>query len=98
MVDQGAYRAVVKQGKSLLPAGVCAVEGVFERGDAVRVCDQQGTEFAKGVISYSQAELLQIVGKQCSEIEAVLGYKYRDEIICRDDLVLTLAGEEESNE
>jgi len=98
LVDQGAYRAVVKQGKSLLPAGVCAVEGVFERGDAVRVCDQQGTEFAKGVISYSQAELLQIVGKQCSEIEAVLGYKYRDEIICRDDLVLTLAGEEESNE
>lgn len=98
LVDEGAYRAVVKQGKSLLPSGICGVEGSFERGDAVRICDAQGVEFAKGVISYSQAELLQIVGKQSSEIETVLGYKYRDEIVCRDDLVLTLAGDEESDE
>jgi glutamate 5-kinase len=96
LVDDGACRAVIKQGKSLLPSGISAVEGNFERGDAVRICDRQGLEFAKGVISYSKAELVQIIGKQCSEIEAVLGYKYRDEIICRDDLVLTLAGEEES--
>lgn len=98
LVDEGAYRAVVKQGKSLLPSGICTVEGSFERGDAVRICDRRGEEFAKGVISYSKAELVQIVGKQCSEIETVLGYKYRDEIICRDDLVLTLADEEESGE
>lgn len=98
LVDEGAYRAVVKQGKSLLPSGICGVEGSFERGDAVRLCDRQGSEFAKGVISYSQTELLKIVGKQCAEIEAALGYKYRDEIVCRDDLVLTLADEEESDE
>jgi len=98
LVDEGAYRAVVKQGKSLLPAGICGVEGSFERGDSVRICDRQGAEFAKGVVSYSQAELLKIVGKQCAEIEAVLGYKYRDEIVCRDDLVLTLTEEEECDE
>lgn len=98
LVDEGAYRAVVKQGKSLLPAGICGIEGSFERGDAVRICDRQGSEFAKGVISYSQAELLKIVGKQCSEIEAALGYKYRDEIVCRDDLVLTLAENEECDQ
>lgn len=98
LVDEGAYRAVVKQGKSLLPSGICGIDGSFERGDAVRLCDSAGEEFAKGVTSYSQAELLRIIGKQCSEIEAELGYKYRDEIVCRDDLVLTLAGEEESDE
>ncbi|HKJ05387.1 MAG TPA: glutamate 5-kinase [Geopsychrobacteraceae bacterium] len=98
LVDEGACRAVVKQGKSLLPSGVCGVEGSFERGDAVRICDSEGVEFAKGVVSYSQAELLKIIGKQCAEIEAVLGYKYRDEIVCRDDLVLTLAGEEKGDE
>jgi len=97
LVDEGAFRAVVKQGKSLLPSGICGVEGSFERGDAVRICDREGKEFAKGVVSYSQAELLKIVGKQCAEIETALGYKYRDEIVCRDDLVLTLAGEEESD-
>jgi glutamate 5-kinase len=96
LVDAGACDAVVRQGKSLLPSGIRGIEGNFERGDAVRICDAGGAEFAKGVVGYSQAELVRIIGRQCSEIEAILGYKYRDEIICRDDLVLTLTAEEES--
>lgn len=98
LVDDGAYRAVVSQGKSLLPSGICAVEGSFERGDAVRLCGRDGNEFAIGMISYSQKELQQIAGKQCAEIEKILGYKYRDEIVYRDDLVLTLSAEEEEDE
>lgn len=95
LIDEGGQQAVIKRGKSLLPSGICGVDGGFERGDAVRLCDRDGQEFARGVISYSLAETLQIMGKQCAEIEAVLGYKYRDEVVCRDDLVLTIDGEEE---
>jgi len=97
LLDEGAQNAVIKRGKSLLPSGIIGVEGGFERGDAVRLCDTDGREFARGVISYSLAETLQIMGKQCSQIELVLGYKYRDEVVCRDDLVLTLEGEEEAD-
>ena len=95
LIDAGGQQAVIKHGKSLLPAGICGVEGGFERGDAVRICDQDGNEFARGVISYSLAETLLIMGKQCAEIETTLGYKYRDEVVCRDNLVLTIEGEEE---
>ncbi len=96
LLDEGAQGAIVKRGKSLLPSGIVGVEGGFERGDAVRLCDRQGQEFARGVVSYSLAETLQIMGRQCSEIENRLGYKYRDEVVCRDDLVLTDEGEEEN--
>lgn len=95
LLDEGAHQAVIKRNKSLLPSGIVGVEGGFERGDAVRLCDQDGREFARGVVSYSLAETLQIMGKQCAEIETLLGYKYRDEVVCRDDLVLTERGEEE---
>jgi glutamate 5-kinase len=87
-VDEGARRALVEGGKSLLPSGIKGVEGGFERGDAVRLCDMEGTEFAKGVINYALAELLSIMGKRSSEIEGILGYKYGDEVIHRDNLVL----------
>ncbi|SEA60692.1 glutamate 5-kinase [Desulfuromusa kysingii] len=95
IVDEGGQSAVLKHGKSLLPSGICGVEGGFERGDAVRLCTREGKEFARGVISYSLAEVLQIMGKQCAEIEQVLGYKYRDEVVCRDNLVLAATDEEE---
>lgn len=95
LIDEGGQQAVIKRGKSLLPSGICGVDGGFERGDAVRLCDRDGLEFARGVVSYSLAETLKIMGKQCAEIETVLGYKYRDEVVCRDDLVLTIEGEEE---
>ncbi|MHB1399862.1 MAG: glutamate 5-kinase [Trichloromonadaceae bacterium] len=87
-VDEGAVRAVVSHGKSLLPSGIQGVEGGFERGDAVRLCDLNGREFAKGVINYTLSELLRIMGKKSSEINEVLGYKYGDEVVHRDNLVL----------
>jgi glutamate 5-kinase len=88
-VDDGAKRALLVGGKSLLPSGVQGVEGGFDRGDAVRLCDRHGAEFAKGVINYALPELLRIMGKKSNEIEQVLGYKYGDEVIHRDNLVLT---------
>jgi glutamate 5-kinase len=96
LIDDGGRQAVIKRGKSLLPSGICGVDGGFERGDAVRLCDRDGNEFARGVVAYSLAETLQIMGKQCAQIESILGYKYRDEVVCRDDLVLTVDGEEET--
>ncbi|MCD6526461.1 MAG: glutamate 5-kinase [Desulfuromonas sp.] len=88
-LDDGAFNAIVHHGRSLLPAGIKGVEGGFDRGDAVRLCNTEGVEFAKGVTNYALAELLQIMGKKTAEIEQVLGYKYGDEIIHRDNLVLT---------
>ncbi|AMV71158.1 glutamate 5-kinase [Desulfuromonas carbonis] len=88
LLDDGAKRALVERGKSLLPSGIQGVEGGFDRGDAVRICDLAGEEFAIGVINYALAELLRIMGKKTSEIEGVLGYKYYDEVIHRDNLVL----------
>ncbi len=88
IVDDGARRALIEGGKSLLPSGVCGVDGGFERGDAVRLCGLDGEEFAKGVINYALPELLRIMGKKTTEIETILGYKYGDEIVHRDNLVL----------
>lgn len=87
-VDEGARSAMVERGKSLLPSGVIGVEGGFDRGDAVRLCSVEGTEIATGVINYALTELLQIMGHQSSEIETILGYKYADEVVHRDNLVL----------
>lgn len=87
-VDDGAVRALTGNGKSLLPSGIQGVDGGFDRGDCVRLCKLSGEEFAKGVINYSLTELLRIMGKNSSEIEGILGYKYADEIIHRDNLVL----------
>ncbi len=87
-LDEGAKRALVEGGKSLLPSGIKGVEGGFDRGDAVRLCDLDGVEFARGVINYALAELLRIMGKKTSEIETILGYKYGDEVVHRDNLVL----------
>lgn len=93
-VDAGARRALVEGGKSLLPSGIKGVEGRFERGDSVRLCDADGQEFGKGVIGYNLTELLRIMGKKTSEIEATLGYKYGDEVIHRDNLVISTSGTE----
>lgn len=88
IIDDGARRALVEGGKSLLPSGICGVDGGFERGDAVRLCGLDGEEFAKGVINYALPELLRIMGKRTTEIEGILGYKYGDEVVHRDNLVL----------
>ena len=88
IVDDGASRALRQGGRSLLPAGVRAVEGEFDVGDAVRVVDGEGREIARGLASYGARELERIRGVASSEIERVLGYRNDDEAIHRDDLVL----------
>lgn len=87
IVDAGAAKALAS-GRSLLPAGVTAVEGMFERGDAVRVLGNDRTEVARGLVAYSSAEARAIAGSQSGGIEQILGYRGRDEMIHRDDLVL----------
>ncbi|MEQ8504796.1 MAG: glutamate 5-kinase [Rhodospirillales bacterium] len=87
MVDEGAARAL-SQGKSLLPAGVTKVEGNFERGDAVLVKSSSGDVLGRGLVAYSAEDAARITGAKSKEIEAILGYRGRDEMIHRDDLVL----------
>jgi glutamate 5-kinase len=86
-VDAGAARAL-RQGRSLLPAGVRAIEGGFNRGDPVAVRDENGLEVARGLSAYDAEAARQIAGRRSEDIEAILGWRGRDEIIHRDDLVL----------
>ena len=86
-VDAGAARAL-RSGKSLLPAGVTRVEGRFDRGDAVVVRDADGLELARGLCAYSSEAARRVCGRRSQELEAILGYRGRDEMIHRDDLVL----------
>ena len=79
----------LSRGKSLLPAGVTIVEGTFERGDAVVVKSPDGTEIARGLIAYSAEDARRIMGHKSREIAALLGYRGRQELIHRDDLVLS---------
>jgi glutamate 5-kinase len=88
ILDDGAHKAVAERGKSLLPSGINKLEGSFERGDAVRLCDADGNEFAKGVTNYTSAELNRIMGKKTREIVAILGYQYGDEVVHRNNLVI----------
>lgn len=88
LLDDGARTALIDGGKSLLPSGIRSIDGEFDRGDAVRLCTLDGREFAKGVTNYSSLELARIIGRKTSEIESILGYKYGDEIIHRDNLVV----------
>ncbi len=87
VVDRGAEQAL-REGKSLLPAGVVRVEGAFQRGDAVTVQSIDGRRLGRGLSAYSCEEAACIMGRQTSEIEALIGYQGRDEIIHRDDLVM----------
>lgn len=87
VVDDGAARAL-RQGRSLLPAGVRGVQGQFQRGDAVSVRAADGVELARGLSAYDSADAATIAGHRSAEIEALLGWRGRDEIIHRDDLVL----------
>jgi glutamate 5-kinase len=87
-VDEGAA-AALGQGKSLLPAGVIRVVGSFQRGDALIVRDPHGKEIARGLVAYASADAERLRGRKSKEIEALLGFHGRDEIIHRDDLVLT---------
>ena len=88
VIDAGAERAL-SQGKSLLPAGVTRVDGTFERGDSVVIRSTSGQELARGLSAYSNADAARIAGRKSGEIAEILGYRGRDELIHRDDLVLT---------
>jgi len=87
MVDEGARSALLK-GKSLLPAGVKEVAGIFSRGDTVSVCGADGGEIARGLVAYDSVDAQRIKGRKSSEIEKELGLAGRDELIHRDDLVM----------
>ncbi|HUN72459.1 MAG TPA: glutamate 5-kinase [Steroidobacteraceae bacterium] len=86
-IDPGAQRALL-EGRSLLPAGVIAARGRFERGDTVSVLAADGTEIARGIVAYSDVDAAKIMGRRSSDIESILGFRGRDEMIHRDDLVL----------
>jgi glutamate 5-kinase len=93
ILDEGAQKALTERGKSLLPSGIFKLDGSFERGDAVRLCDLDGNEFAKGVTNYTSAELSRIIGRKTKEITEILGYQYGDEVVHRDNLVMNTSDE-----
>jgi glutamate 5-kinase len=88
VLDDGAVKVLIADGKSLLPIGVTAVEGSFERGDVVACVDAQGKELARGLVNYNASETAKILRKPSNEIAQVLGYVDELELIHRDNLVL----------
>lgn len=87
IVDAGAARALAA-GRSLLPAGVRAIEGDFERGDPVLIRLRDGTVLARGLSAYNSPDARRIAGHRSQDIETILGWRGRDEIVHRDDLTL----------
>ena len=87
IVDDGAVKALAA-GKSLLPAGVTAIDGEFKRGDVVEVKDKGGRVLARGLVAYAAEDARRIAGHKSREIEKLLGFRGRDEIVHRDDLVV----------
>lgn len=94
-IDDGALKAL-RAGKSLLPAGVKSASGRFERGDTVSVLARDGSEVARGIVAYSDTDAARIMGRKSSEIEALLGFSGRAEMIHRDDLVILHGPEAET--
>ena len=88
ILDDGALSAL-KAGKSLLPIGVTAVEGDFDKGDAVVIEDKNGVELARGLSAYSSDDAQKIIGRKSSEFEGLLGFRGRDELVHRDDMALS---------
>ena len=92
IVDEGAAKAITQKGASLLPSGILSVEGVFKKGESVEVLIKDGKSaslIAKGIPRYSSNDLKKIIGKKSSEISSILGYESKQEVIHRDELVLT---------
>jgi glutamate 5-kinase len=89
-LDTGAAQAIAQSGKSLLAAGITAVDGQFNSQDAVELCDAQGKAIARGIVNYSSVELAQIKGKHSEEISDTLGYAGAETVVHRDNLVITI--------
>ncbi|MGB0632333.1 MAG: glutamate 5-kinase [Alphaproteobacteria bacterium] len=97
LVDAGAVKALTA-GKSLLPAGVTGIEGRFERGDAVEIKVTDGAAIGRGLSAYSSEDAARIAGRKSRDIEGILGYRGRDEMIHRDDMVLDISASEAPEE
>lgn len=87
-VDAGAVRALIERGKSLLPAGVVRVDGVFEPGAAVQIVSPEGRPIARALVNYSSEDIARIMGRKTHEIEALIGHREVDELVHRDNMVL----------
>ncbi len=90
IVDAGAARALLENGKSLLPSGVVACEGSFEMGNTVSIVDPEGNEIARGITNFSSGEIDRIKGHKTGEINDILGYKAYEEVVHRNNMVLEL--------
>jgi glutamate 5-kinase len=88
MVDEGAKQALLYRGKSLLPSGIVRLEGDFTRGECIEINGMDGTVIAKGITNYSSSDINKIKGLKSVDIERKLGYKYTEEIIHRDNMVV----------
>lgn len=88
IIDDGAKEAIIKRGKSLLPSGILKAVGNFDIGDVVEIEDRRNNKIARGLVNYNAIEVEKIKGSKSSEIEKKLGYKYEDEVIHRNNLVL----------
>ena len=86
IIDNGAKRALIN-GKSLLAAGIKKVSGKFKKGDHIKILDIRGKEFARGLSSFSSDEINKIMGCQSNEIERILGYISKSEVVHKDDMV-----------
>ena len=87
-IDEGAARALKRDGSSLLPAGITSVEGDFGRGDVVRIQTQQGQHVASGMSNYAADDVARILGVHSDDIAGLLGHEYGDEVVHRNNLVL----------
>lgn len=88
VVDAGARKALIKRGKSLLPAGLIKVKGDFEFGKAVMIVDEEGKEIGRGLVNYNSIDLLRIKGMKTPAIKKMIGKSFYEEVIHRDDLVI----------
>ena len=86
IIDNGAIQAI-KNGKSLLPAGIKSVNGKFEKGDHIKVLDSNNKEYARALSSFSSDEINKIKGCQSNQIKKILGYSGKDEVIHKNDMV-----------
>jgi glutamate 5-kinase len=87
-VDEGARKALVERGKSLLPVGVIKVKGNFEFGNALTLVDESGKEIGRGLVNYSSRDLGRIQGMKTSAVRKMMEESFYEEVIHRDDLII----------
>lgn len=87
-VNEGAYKAIIENQKSLLSIGITDVQGEFKKGEIVSIINEENFEFARGIVNYDYSDVKKIQGHHSSDIEKILGYKFDDDVIIKDNLVL----------